>query len=426
MVTSHLTTAAIIFAATYVLLLIFTKYRAYIAVASAALFVILGILPPEKIFLSVDWNVILMISGTMGIVFLFIESKMPALMADIIIEKAPDVMWAAVALSLFAGIVSAFVDNVATVLMIAPIALSVSKKLHIDPRPIIIAIAVSSNLQGAATLVGDTTSIMLSGYAEMDFFDFFFFRGRISLFWIVEIGALISTLVLFWIFKDNRQAVCAYGRTKVTDRFPTVILLGTLAALIAASFIPNKPSCTNGFICFSFFIIGLIRDIFIKKDFASVRGAFGDMDYTTLLMLAALFIIIGGITEAGVIDAIAKAFVSLSGDNLFLTYTLIVWFSVAVSAVVDNIPYVAAMLPVVSSMSSLMGIEPFLLCFGLLVGATLGGNLTPIGASANITAIGILEKEGLDVRPGQFMRIGVPFTLSAVMVGYLLLWVIWH
>lgn len=165
-----------LFVATYILLLVFPKIRAYVALTSAALFVILGILPIGKVFGAVDWNVILMIAGTMGIVALFIESKMPALLADLILAKIPNVKWAIISLSLFAGIISAFIDNVATVLIVAPVALTIAKKLNISPVPSIIAISISSNLQGAATLVGDTTSILLGGHAGMDFLDFFVYR----------------------------------------------------------------------------------------------------------------------------------------------------------------------------------------------------------------------------------------------------------
>ncbi|MEG0540859.1 MAG: SLC13 family permease, partial [Angelakisella sp.] len=179
------TVALGLFALTYLLLLALPRFRAYIAMGSAAIFVLLGILPVGKVFAAVDWNVILMIAGTMGIVSLFIRSKMPALLADLIIEKTPDVRWAIISLALFAGIISAFVDNVATVLMVAPVALTIAKKLKISPVPSIIAIAISSNLQGAATLVGDTTSILLGGYAKLDFLDFFFFQGKPGMFWIV-------------------------------------------------------------------------------------------------------------------------------------------------------------------------------------------------------------------------------------------------
>ena len=162
-----------IFVLTYVLLLALPKVRAYVALGAAALFVVLGILPLSEIFSAIDWNVLLMIGGTMGVVALFIESRMPSLLADLIIAKTPNVKWAIVALSLFSGVISAFVDNVATVLMVAPVALTISNKLDISPVPSVIAIAVASNLQGAATLVGDTTSILLGGYAQMDFPTFF-------------------------------------------------------------------------------------------------------------------------------------------------------------------------------------------------------------------------------------------------------------
>ena len=153
--------AIILFAATYVLMIAFGKYRPYIALASGVLFILSGMLPANQIIGALDFNVLLMIGGTMGLVQLFIDSRMPERLADIIMDKVPNVQWAAACLSLFSGIISAFVDNVATVLMVAPVAIEICKKLKTNPIPFIISIAVSSNLQGAATLVGDTTAIML-------------------------------------------------------------------------------------------------------------------------------------------------------------------------------------------------------------------------------------------------------------------------
>ena len=145
--------ALILFGLTYILLLSLPKHRAYVALCSAAIFVILGIVPFKEVLSAIDWNVIMMIAGTMGIVSLFTESKMPNLLADMLIEKTATVKWAIIALSLFAGIISAFIDNVATVLMIAPVALTIASKLGISPVSSIIAISIASNLQGAATLV---------------------------------------------------------------------------------------------------------------------------------------------------------------------------------------------------------------------------------------------------------------------------------
>lgn len=420
-----------LFILTYALLLILPKHRAYVALASAAAFIILGILPLEMVLPAVDWNVIMMIAGTMGVVFFFIKSKMPSLLADVIIDKMPDVKWAIISLALLAGIISAFVDNVATVLMVAPVAVTIAKKLKISPVPGIIAIAISSNLQGAATLVGDTTSILLGSYAGLDFLDFFFYRGKPGMFWVVQAGALISTFVLMYVFRKDKQKIHLAERTVVTDYFPTFLLLGTILLLILASFIPGRPSMTNGMICIGLFIIGILRELLVSKSFKEAIQPAREIDYFTLLLLAGLFVVIAGITHAGVVDEIAKLFVRISGNNLFYIYTLIVWSSVFLSAFIDNIPYIATMLPVVTSISAMLvstaGMQDpsVLLYFGLLSGATLGGNLTPIGASANIAALGILRKEGHEVSVGTFMKISVPFTLAAVTTAYVLIWLIW-
>ena len=414
--------ALILFLMTYILLLLLPKYRTYVALTSAVLFVVLRILPIEKVWTSIDWNVLLMIAGTMGTVYLFIESKMPALMADILIERIPNVKWTILALSFFAGLISAFVDNVATVLMVAPVAITISKKLKISPVNSIIAIAIASNLQGAATLVGDTTSILLGGYANMDFLDFFVYQGKVGLFFIVQIGAIISTFVLWHVFRKENQPIQCDVQTQVNDYFPTVLLLMTVLLLIAASFIPNKPMITNGIICVALCFIGVIQAWIKTGSFTIVQQTLKEIDFLTLGLLASLFVVVSGITEAGVVEAIAKVFVDFSGDNLFIIYTLIVFASVVFSAFIDNIPYIATMLPVVSGISTLLAIDPTILYFGLLIGATMGGNLTPIGASANITALGILRKEGHHVNSKTFMKISVPFTLAAVISGYILTW----
>ncbi|MBR5559755.1 MAG: arsenic transporter [Oscillospiraceae bacterium] len=414
-----------IFVLTYVLLLSLPNYRSYVALASAAVFVIIGIMPVNLVFSSIDWNVLMMIAGTMGIVALFIESKMPNLLADLLMGVVPNVKWAVIALSLFSGIVSAFVDNVATVLMVAPVALAIAQKMKISPIPVVIAIAVSSNLQGAATLVGDTTSILLGGYAGMNFMDFFFFHGKMGMFWVVQFGALAATVVLYFMLYKLNQPVESMGRTKVEDYFPTVLMVGTVVLLILASFLPTKPDITNGLICVALFLIGLVRRLIKEGNAAPLSRYMKEIDWQTLMLLAGLFVVVASIREAGVIDAIAQVFVKIGSGNVFLIYTLIVWVSVLLSAFIDNIPYVATMLPVVSSISLLMGVEPYLLYFGLLCGATLGGNLTPIGASANITGIGILRKAGYDVKSSDFLKIGIPFTLAAVITGYLIIWFLW-
>lgn len=418
--------ALAIFAVTYVLMLVFSKYRPYIALASAVVFIVSGMLPLNQIIGTIDFNVLLMIAGTMGIVALFIDSKMPELLADLIMEKVPNIKWAAVAMALFAGIISAFVDNVATVLMIAPVALEVCKKLKTNPVPFIIAIAVSSNLQGAATLVGDTTAIMLGSALDMSFLDFFWYKGRPGMFFAVELGAVISAIILAFIFRKEKAEIPKNNeRTKVTDYVPTVLLVGTIVLLIGASFIPNKPDVTNGLICCVLLVIGLIYNFAKKKNVASIVSPLKSIDFETIGLLLGLFLMIGAITEQGVIDAAANLLAKAGGGNVFVLYTVIVWASVLISAFIDNIPYVATMIPVIGGLATALNIDPTVLYFGLLSGATLGGNCTPIGASANITGIGILRKEGYTVKNADFFKIGIPFTMAAIIPAYIYLWLMY-
>ena len=418
--------AIALFAITYILMLTFSKYRPYIALASGAIFIISGMLPLDQIIGSLDFNVLLMIAGTMGLVQLFIDSKMPELLADAIMAKVPNVQWAAVCLALFAGVISAFVDNVATVLMIAPVALEICKKLKTNPVPFIIGIAVSSNLQGAATLVGDTTAIMLGSALDMSFMDFFWYQGKLSIFFAVELGALISACILYIIFRKEKAPIPkAASRTKVTDYVPTVLLVGAIVLLICASFIPNKPDTTNGLICCALLVIGLIYNYIKNKNFKAVTGPLKAIDFETLGLLVGLFLMIGGISNMGVIDALAGLLAKLGGGNVFLMYTIIVWASVLISAFIDNIPYVATMIPVIAGLAEEMGCDPTPFYFGLLSGATLGGNITPIGASANITGIGILRKEGYEVKNGDFFKIGIPFTLAAIIPAYIYIWLVY-
>ena len=421
--------AIVLFALTYVLMLIFSKYRPYIALGSALIFIVSGMLPLKEILPALDFNVVLMIAGTMGLVALFIESKMPALLADIIMEKVPNVQIAVVALALFAGIISAFVDNVATVLMVAPVALEICKKLKTNPVPFIISIAVSSNLQGAATLVGDTTAILLGSALDMSFLDFFWYKGKPSMFFIVELGAVLSAFIVAFVFRKERKLKLnkndgTASRTVVTDYVPTVLLVGAIVLLIAASFIPNKPDITNGLICTNLMVIGIIINC-VKKD--TIKAALPPLkaiDFNTIGLLIGLFLMIGGITHMGVIDALANLLAKAGGNNVFLLYTIIVWASVVISAFIDNIPYVATMIPVIAGIAAALNIDPTALYFGLLSGATLGGNITPIGASANITGIGILRKAGYEVKNKDFFKIGIPFTMAAVIPAYVLIWVL--
>lgn len=424
----------VVFILTYVGIVAFTDKKPLITGIAAALTVggclIFGNMGFADAFYSIDFNVILMLFGISITVWAFSESKMPDFIADRLMAKMPNVLTAVVLLSVLSGIISAFMDNVATVLMLAPIGIAIAVKVKVSPIPVIISIAVSSNLQGAATLVGDTTSIMLGGFADMNFADFFFIDGKFSIFWATEIGALLTIPVLIMIFRKHREKIKLLPeQIKIKSYVPTVLLISNIVVLIALSFIPSdkKPALTNGIVCIAFAVVTLIFTI-IKSKKEGVKKAFKEVDYNTVLFLVFLFLIIGAVESVGIIDDISNLFVKIGGENVFLLYTVIVFGSVAFSAFIDNIPYVATMLPVIKTLTlspALAGVSPYLLYFGLLIGATLGGNLTPVGASANVVGIGILNKAGYKTKNSDFFKIGIPFTTVAVLGGYIFCWLIW-
>ena len=297
--------ALIIFLLTYLLMLALPQYRPFAALGGAALFLALGAAGLWDFTLmdaarAVDFNVLLMMAGTMGTVSLFIESRMPARLAELLIVRVPNVKWAVCMLALFAGVISAFVDNVATVLMVAPVGLAIARKLKISPVPVLISIAVSSNLQGAATLVGDTTSILLGGFAGMNFFNFFWMEGRPGIFFGVELGALASLGVLLFTFRHETQPISATVETEVTDTVPSALMLLTVGLLIAASFLPQPAGglpltlygLRSGLICAGVCLFGILRACLRRHSFAPFRLAARELDCDTLLLLFGLFILI--------------------------------------------------------------------------------------------------------------------------------------
>ncbi len=444
----------ILFVLMYVSVIAFPKYKPHFTGVTALILAIAcafsgHMLWHEAFTGAINYNVVMMLVGIMITVGLFSESGMPNKLADKLISSIPNAMWVLVLLALLSGVISVFVDNVATVLMLAPIGFAVAKKVGVSPIPVLITIAVSSNLQGAATLVGDTTSVMLGGFADMNFMEFFVLDGKLSIFWAVELGAFLTIPILIFIFrKQNKRFEYISEKIKVTTLFPTYMLILNILALMVCSFIPIPEGFIaehlNGLICVAFGVICLIYHIFTSKkvekinqdgtvDFIggkkqAVKTVLNTIDFPTVLFLVFLFIIIRAVESVGIINDISEMFVKVGSKNIFLLYTLIVFASVLISAFIDNIPYVATMLPVIQGLVAGLNAPSstaYLLYFGLLCGATLGGNITPVGASANVVAIGMLNKEGYKVKSSDFFKIGIPFTLVAVLGGYILTWLIW-
>ncbi|MBM3243297.1 MAG: TRAP transporter large permease subunit [Candidatus Omnitrophica bacterium] len=415
--------ALVIFTAVYISFILFPGKRAYSAVAGAGVIVLLNILSLKEAFFSVNWNVMGIFVGMLAVADVFMLSRVPAYLAEIIANRARNTAWALLFICILTSFISAFVENVATVLIVVPIAISLAKKLKVNPVKMMIAIAISSNLQGAATLIGDPPSMILGGFAKMNFSDFFFYKGRPSIFFAVQLGALASFIVLYFIFRKNKGRVELIPQERVRSWVPSSILVILIFVLAISSFFDSGFSYTAGLLCLVFGAVSLIWQRASYKD-PILKGLKG-LDWETTFFLAGIFIIIGAVTTTGWVDLFSSFLSGLVGNNIFLGYTTLVIMSVVISAFVDNVPFLAAMLPVAISMSAKLNISPTLFLFGLLIGASLGGNITPIGASANIVACGLLKKEGYRVGFKDFMKIGIPFTFTAVFAAYLFVWFIW-
>lgn len=413
----------VIFVATYLAIILFHRYKFIIVWIGVALMLAFGIISPPKTLQFINWNILGIFWGSLVVAELFIHSRIPAYLAEKIIDRSKNLVWAIIWLSAFSGIISAFVENVATVLIVAPIAFEVSKKLKVRPLPFILGICLSSNLQGTATLVGDPPSMILASYTRMTFNDFFFMDGRPGLFFAVEVSAVVSLIVLYFLFRKHKEPIEPIAPEKIVSIFPGLLLAGLILGLAIASFFGGFMDYLGGVVCLGFGVIGIIWSYFTAR--IKTFHVLKDMDWETLFFLAAIFIIVGSLTETNTTNFLAHAVGRMTSGNLLATYLVLVVFSVIISAFVDNVPYFTAMVGIIPTLASTYGYSVYLLLFGTVIGTTIGGNITPIGASANIVGVGLLKKQGYQVKVTDFVRVGLPFTLFAVGAGALFIWIFW-
>ncbi len=416
--------AAIIFCAVYVGLVIGKRYRPLIVWAGILAALVLGVLEPDELFFGVNWNVLGIFAGSLILAELFIVSRLPETIADVFINRSPNIGVAFLSIIVLTSLLSAFIENVATVLIVAPIALQLARKAEVSPVPAIIGLAVSSNLQGTATLIGDPPSMILAAARGMNFLDFFWYGGKIGIFFFVEFGAIFGFAVLFLFLMGMKRRPVRMPVTEVRSWTPIWLIVAMIMLLSLASLVDREFTWFAGTICMLLSGVGLVWYRGMDRDgFERLARHF---DWGTTAFLAGIFVIVAMLEERGVINAFVDALGSHRGLGPFLVYSAVVWISVLISAFIDNVPYITAMLPVVVGVAGRLGMSGELLVFGLLIGSCLGGNITPIGASANIVALGILERSGHRIGFRSFARIGLPFTLAATAAAYLALWFIWR
>lgn len=415
--------ATVIFLLVYAGLVIGKRYRPFIVWAGILVALALGALEPGEIFFGVNWNVLGIFAGSLILAELFLVSRLPETIADILINRSPNIGIAFLSIIIFTSILSSFIENVATVLIVAPIAIQLARKVDVSPVPVIIGLAVSSNLQGTATLIGDPPSMILAAARGMNFLDFFWYGDRIGIFFFVEIGAIFGFAVLFLFLMGMKRSPVRIEVTKVRSWTPVWLIAVMILLLSLASLVDRDFTWFAGTVCILIAAAGLVWYLrFDRRGFERLARHF---DWGTTAFLAGIFVIVTMLEERGAIAVFVDWLGSYRDAGPFLVYTAVVWISVLVSAFIDNVPYITAMLPVVIGIAGRLGMSSELLVFGLLIGSCLGGNITPIGASANIVALGILDRTGNHVGFRSFVKVGLPFTLAATAAAYLALWLVW-
>ncbi|KYO66339.1 ArsB/NhaD family transporter [Thermovenabulum gondwanense] len=318
------------------------------------------------------------------------------------------------------GVISAFLDNVTTVLLMIPVTIVIAKMLKLNPVPFIMSEVLSSNIGGTATLIGDPPNIMIGSEAGLGFLDFI-----ANLTPVVLIILLVTVFILRYIYKNElkvdenlrMQIMKLDENNAIVDRTLLVKSLAVLALIIAGFFLHEHLGYESSTIALGgATLLLLISGLQIDELLVEV-------EWTTIFFFISLFIIVGTLNEVGVISILANYVVNLTKGNLVLTGIVILWASAILSAFLDNIPFVATMIPLIKGLGAITGINITPLWWVLSLGACLGGNGTLVGASANVVTAGVMEKEGYKITFKDFTKLGFPLMLISIVIStvYLLI-----
>ncbi len=409
-----------IFVVAYALIASDKVPKSAVALGGGTLMILIGILDQHHAFEHIDLNVILLLVGMM--VLAGIVRHTGAFQALAILAARwtkGDGVQLMLALSLITAVLSAFLDNVTTVILIAPITIFVASRLGLNPVPFFIAEILASNVGGAATLIGDPPNILIASAGDLDFA---VFAAHMTPPAVISLVFLL--IVMRWMFRS--QVVAAPERAAalatldpadaITDRRGMYIGLGVLGLTIFGFLIHGAMGWEPATVA----VAGAALLMIITRP--DVHKVYNEVEWASVLFFVGLFMMVGGLVQLGVLDAVADFTIELTQGNVGATALLIMWLSAVLSAVVDNIPYTATMLPVVQRLTA-EGLNPDnILWWSLAIGADFGGNATIIGASANVILAGISEREGHHIRFVQFMKYGIPVTVMVLIIGTIWVW----
>ena len=415
----------------YGLLIFEVMHRTAAALLSAALILILDVVLRfagfTELIRGIDMNTILLLMSMMMIVSVLSRTGVFGYLASkILLKFYPNPFLLITVLTAITAIVSAFIDNVTTVLLITPIVLEIMEKLRIDPRPVLLAIVFASNIGGTATLVGDPPNIIIGSAAGLGFTDFIYNLTPIValdfLLFLILIRFMYSRWFSYYRARIGKLREIRTSKTYV-DKQMLYKVLGVLILVLVLFFLEDffgyPPAIPP--------LIGVGLLMLLSRNI-DIDAVLGDVDWSTLVFFMAMFLVIRGIERLGVMDFIAQGICALS-TNYVVLILLVVWISAIVSAFVDNIPFVMAMIPVIAAISRVTGIDAIPLYWALSLGGCLGGNGTLVGASANVVVAGISDRHGYHISFASFMRYGMPvlfLTVGASSIYLVLRYAILH
>lgn len=406
----------LIFVACYALALSRQVKIAYASLGAAALLLIFGILSLEDaIFEAVKWDVLGIYWGFMMVSFVFMKSRMPELMANKILTRVKTEKYAILSLSAVTAILSAFMENVGVVLMMAPVAIEMSKKLNSSLFYYLIAIAISSNVVTTVTMVADPPPIILALETGMKPLDFYWFQGRPGLGTLTIFGVIAALLTLLVQFRKMNQRVDVKSEKVPVTKGASVLFICGVAALFAAPGLGISVGIVG-------FAVGLIS-LYMGRD--DLKEMLFEFDWNSFLFIVGVFMVIFTLNSSGLLKDFAGFMVDYGSKDPTFMLAFLTWISVAFSSFMDNVPYTILMIPVCEHLAELIGISAWPLLYGMLVGTGTGGNITPVGAAANVFACGILEKHGYTIILKEYLKIGLPFSFAAVATVHILLQIFW-
>lgn len=386
----------------------------YVSLAGAGLLVLAGITQPDDALLRyIDWDVLAIYWGYGMLAHTFLESRLASWIGLQALGHIKQEKYALLFLCVFSAALSSVMANPVVVIMLAPVALEMAERLKASPFLYLIALAISSNVVTTVTMVADPPSLILAMETGLRFMDFYWFQSKPGLGTITVVGVASAMLFLLWQFRRlNNVVAIEREHIRVTTLWPLWLFVVSVVVLS----LPGVPPGAVGL------VVGLASLV--------VGGGYGRemlrrFDWMSILFLAGIFVIIATVEQVGILRDVADWLGSTSLTSPTLYLLLFVWLSVLLSSFIDNVPFTVLMIPVCTYIAQNLGISPFPFYFGMLVGTGMGGNLTPVGATANVLACGMLEQRGYKIQLFRFMAISVPFTIAAVVPTHLLLQWLW-